>query len=65
MQDDQVWVVPVPLTDQHGLSDMDWYLDKSILLLDRLHGQLVSKLRNAYHSGSSAQCGTLSVGYLV
>ena len=51
-------MVPVPLTDQHGLSDRDWYLDGSIQLLDRLDSQLVSKLKDAYHSGSGGQSGT-------
>ena len=64
MQGDQVWVVPVPLTDQHGLSDRDWYLDRSIQVLDRLHSQMVSKLKDAY-SGSGGQFGTLAVGQTV
>jgi len=65
VQGDQVWVVPVPLSDQFGLSDTDWYIDRSVQLLTRLHIKLDSQLLSAHQSSSGRQVSSLSRGQTV
>ena len=66
-QGDMVWVVPVMFTDQYGLSDRDWYMDKFVQVLAMLHYKLGHKLQDTYTTlrTRGGECGSLAVGETV
>ena len=54
VQHDQVWVQPVVFSDQYGLSDKDWYMDRFMQVLDSVGKEMESNLKAAYYYSRNA-----------
>jgi len=51
----QVWVQPVLFSDQYGLSDKDWYMDRFVQMLDSVGRKMESKLQATYHNKTGVE----------